>query len=326
DDFDVRRWDVTVGAGAFALSAGVGEVGYGYARSGGIVLSPADALPRVELQTTRPVRLPWVLGYLGDVSAHTFVSLMDEERHPTEPWLWGMRIAARPHERFTIALHRASIFGGEGRPATVGNLARMLVGIVKSDFENQVVSGEVRWRLPTDSLLPVTAYLEWGADDGAGAISEVPGRVAGLFLPALPGVPQVGIGGEYTRFGEACCGHGPWYFNGTFRGNWARGDQPLGHPLGGEGWEGAGYAQAELMGSRLRLDGRFFVRERSESSLAELGGGNLFSPTRTGRSTGGWVEAAFRLFSRGDVRAGWRVEDGDGWREQGVHVEAVVLF
>jgi hypothetical protein len=320
------RVDLTVGAGAFALSAGLGDVGYGYGRSGGVVLSPREPLPRVEVQTTRPIRLPWVLRYLGDVSAHTFFSRMDEDRHPTEPWMWGMRVAARPHPRFTLAVNRASIFGGEGRPETLERLAGMLVGVIhKSDFENQIVSGEVRWRLPTDAVLPATAYLEWGADDGSGAISDVPGQLFGLFLPALPGVPEIGVGGEYARFGEACCGHGPWYFNGTFPGNWARGDQALGHPLGGEGWEAAGYAQGELLNSRLRLDARLFVRDRSDASLETLGGGNLFTPLRTGRSTGGWVEAALRLFPGADLSAGWRMEDGDGWREQGFHAEVTVF-
>jgi hypothetical protein len=196
---------------------------------------------------------------------------------------------------------------------------KMLAGVVRSDFENQVISLDARYRLPTDRVLPVTAYIEWGADDAAGAMDETPGRLIGLFAPALPGAPQVGAGVEYTYFKAWCCGHGPWYLNATFPGNWAVRGRPLGHPLGGEGAEYAAYAQADAWDARLRLDTRAWIRDRSDRSLNGTiyqGGGNLFTPQRTGRSVGGTVDAALRLAPRAEARATWMLDDGRGWREQ----------
>jgi hypothetical protein len=178
----------------------------------------------------------------------------------------------------------------------------------------------VRWRLPTDAALPVTAYAEWGADDGAGALDEQPGWVAGVMLPAIPGVPQLSAGVEAAGF-SACCGHGAWYFNSTFPGNWARADEPLGHPLGGEGREGVVYAAADLDG-RIRLNGRAWRRQRED----EVRGGTLFWPRRTGRSRGGEVDAALRLGGHLETRIAWRHETGEGWRERALYVALSALF
>ncbi|HEX2080221.1 MAG TPA: capsule assembly Wzi family protein [Longimicrobium sp.] len=324
-EVEAPRWEVAAGARGWQLSAGRAEVRYGPGRFGGVSLSPRAPLPRVELQRTRPLRLPGFLRHAGLVSGHLFVTRMtDEERHPTEPWMFGARLAVRPHGRLTLAINRAAIFGGEGRPLTARNLAGLAIGVIRSDFENQILSFDARWRLPTETLLPATVYVEWGADDGAGALNEQPGWVAGLALPALPGVPEVAAGVEAARF-AGCCGHGAWYFNATFPGNWARGDQGLGHPLGGEGWERAAYASADLLRGRLRLDGRFYQRERTQRSLVEVGGGNLFSPGRTGRSDGGEVAAALRM-GRAEARAAWAREAGAGWREQALTAALSAFF
>jgi hypothetical protein len=319
---DAPRWEVAAGARGWQLSAGRAEVRYGPGRAGGVALSPRQPLPRVELQRTRPLRLPGPLAHAGRVTGHVFAGPMaDAERHPTDPWMFGARVALQPHPRLTLGIDRAAIFGGAGRPATVGKLAGMAVGVIRSDFENQVLSFEARWRLPTEAVLPVTVYAEWGADDGAGALDEQPGWVAGVSLPWLPGVPQLSAGVEAAGF-TSCCGHGAWYYNTSFPGNWARGDQPLGHPLGGEGWQGAAYAAADLLGGRLRLEGRAFQREREDSSI----GGSLFWPARRGRSRGGQAEGALRVGGHTEARTAWAYETGDGWRERALYMSLSAFF
>lgn len=325
----LRQWDVAVGAGAFQLSVGRAPVGYGWGRTGGLVYADPDPLPRVELRTTRPFRLPGFLRHVGPVTLQTFAGpVNDDARHPTGPNLWGMRAAFQPHPRLTFGANRGAIFGGEDDPITVSNLAKMVLGVIRSRFENQVISVDARWRLPTDRVLPATAYIEWGADDAAGALDETPARVIGLFLPILPGAPQAALGVEYTYFKAACCGHGAWYVNSTFPGNWAVRDRPLGHPLGGEGAEYAAYAQADLLDARLRMEGRAWIADRSDHSLQSprFGAGNLFTPQRTGRSTGGRLDTALRIFPRAELRAGWTLEDGDGWREQSLRATFAWLF
>jgi Capsule assembly protein Wzi len=323
--FDLPRWEAAFSAGPVGVSFGRQPVAYGWSEGGGVVLS-STPMPRLEAQTLRPVHLPGFLRVFGGVALHLFASRTGGFRHPDEPWLAGARLAFQPHRRLSFAVNRGALFGGD-EPLTARRLAGLLVGVIdNTTFENQVLSFEGRWRLPTDALLPATVYMEWGADDGAGALDEVPGRIVGLFLPALPGAPLVAAGAEFARFEAVCCGHGPWYFNYSFPGNWARGSRALGHPLGGEGWEGAGYARADLLEARLRVEVRGFARERWDDSYASLGGGNLFAPARTGRSTGFRAAAAYRFAPRAEVRAAARREAGDGWTDRGMDAQLSLFF
>jgi hypothetical protein len=286
---ELRRWEAVAAAGGVALSLGRAEVGYGHGRSGGIVLSTAEPLPRLALRTERPFRLP----LLGGVTAHTFATRLDDGRHLQRPWLWGARLAVRPHERVSVGVNRAAIFGGDSVRTSFRRVVGMLAGVLTDDFENQVVAVDARWRLPTDRLLPATAYLEWGAEDASGAWTDQPAYTAGVQLPALPGLPWASAGVEATRF-AACCAHGAWYTHTDYQGNWARGDALLGHPLGGQGIETTVYAAAEPPRAPVRLDGRVFVRSRSTENSGVANSGNLFAPDASGRGVGGELGIAWR--------------------------------
>ncbi|HEX5725187.1 MAG TPA: capsule assembly Wzi family protein [Longimicrobiaceae bacterium] len=325
DEAELARWDVTLAFRGVALSVGRESVGYGDGRGGGVVLSASQPLPRVELETTRPGRLPSVLRHVGPVSLHTFLTRLDEARHAGDPWMWGARVAFQPHARFTFGVNRAAMFGGDSAAeVTVENVAKMLVGVLSEDFENQLFSLDLRWRLPTEGALPATVYVEWGAEDGAGALNEQPGVVAGVFLPGLPGVPGLALGVEHARL-ERCCGHGVWYFHSDFIGNWVRGDVPLGHPIAGGGRETLGYLEADLFASRLRVHAGAFARSRA--ALGPPGRpGNLFAPERAGESWGARLQAWLRLHPRAEARAALFHEDGDGWREQRLHAGLNLFF
>ncbi len=323
------RWDVTLGWRSLALSAGEQPVGYTAGLSGGVILSGTTRMPRVEVQTARPVSLPGVLRHLGPTSFHTFGTRFSEERQPGDPWLWGMRAAVRPHPRLTVAVNRASVFGGDSisTPVTAANLARMLIGTLSLDFENQLVSTDFRFRLPTERVLPLTAYLEWGAEDAAGAWWDVPGTVLGVLVPALPRLPQVALGAEWTRLPPECCGNPPWYLHTAFPGGWTWEGRPLGHPLGGEGEELLVYGSGDFLDARLRVDARAFARERGDRGYRPpRWSGNLYAPDRAGTSFGGDVSAAWRLAPRSDLRLSLQRESGDGWTRQGFEAAVSFLF
>ena len=320
DRLDAAQWEVAGGVGPLLVSVGERPVAYGPARSGGVVFSGAAPVERVEVQTARPLRLPGFLRAVGPVTLQTFVGRLDEARHPGGPYLWGARAAFRPHPRLTFGINRGSIFGGDSaRSVTLRSVAEMVVGVLGDSSENQVVAVDGRWRLPTEGVIPLTAYLEWGADDGSGAWWDSPAIVGGLSAPALPGLPQVGVGVEGTWIADQCCGHNPWYSHVAFRGNWAHEGVPLGHPLGGPGREAMVFAHADLAGAALRLETRGFVRERIESR-------NLYAPDRLGESVGGEVGAALRLFRRGELRLRFAREQGDEWHQQELSAGVSVLF
>lgn len=328
DGAAIPRWDLVAAAGPVALSVGREPVGYGYGRGGGIVLSGV-LLPRIEVQTARPIDLPGWLGLLGPATAHTFLSRMDEGRHPGDPFFWGMRAAVRPHPRLTVAVNRAALFGGDSvsAPVTPLNFARLLTGKHTDDFENQIVTAEFRFRLPTEAVLPATAYLEWGSEDSSGGWWDVPGTLLGVYLPSFPGIAEVAVGAEWTRFPTHCCGNPPWYFHAAFPGGWVADDVPLGHPLGGEGSETLLYADADLPKTGVRLGTRVFRRSRGTAGFdTAVRAGNLYAPVRGGVSWGGSVEAAWRPFPRSELTASYFTDRGSDWAEQRMLAGARVFF
>jgi hypothetical protein len=302
--------DLELFVGPLAIAAGRQPVRYGAARGGSVVMGGSVPLQRVQLETPVPLVLPGPGRWLGAVSAHTFVSRLTEGRHaPERPWLWGGSGSIRPHERFTVSIHRAAMFAPvtSDIPLSAENVIRMLVGLHTAEFEDQIVSVEGRLRFPSEGVLPLTAYLEWGAEDGAGAWWDVPGQIVGLSAPVFPGLPGLSLGVEAARFGGSCCGNPKWYRHVAYPGSWAAGDEPLAHPLGGEGRELLLYGRLEAPRLRTVGGGRLFVRERGDD--------NLFVPGREGISRGLGLDVAWRPGRLGEIGAELAVETGFGWTE-----------
>ena len=321
DGLRVRRADIAVRRGNLNLALGRQPVRYAGSAQTGLVLSGAAAIDRLEARTARPVDLPGVLGLLGPVSLDLFVSyLWDDERHEREPFFWGGNLTVHPFPRLGVAVHRAAMLGGRGydEPVTTKTIIDMLIGRVANlGFENQIVSVEARLRLPTESWAPLTAYMEWGAEDAAGGWWDVPARTFGLESPAIPGAEALSAGAVYTSILAHCCGNPPWYRHHAFHGNWAVGDRPLGHPLGGEGWEWAAYGSYDRSDAGVRLDWRLDHRERT--------GQNLYVPGRM-QSDGAMLRASWVERPGVELRGKAWIESGRGWTERGLDLGAHLFF
>jgi hypothetical protein len=306
----VESWEAVAGWGKVQVSAGAEPVTYGWGRGGGFIFADDRPLPRFEVQTTAPVRLPW--GLPGTVSGHLFVSRFDEPRHVDNPWLWGMRVGWRPHPRLQLGMSRGAMFGGAVAAVSADRLVRSFFGVLRQDFDNQILSADLRWRVPSESVIALTAYAEWAADDGAGAFDEQPAALVGVSIPALPIVPALSVGAEVAAM-KACCGHGSWYFHSEFIGEWARKGEPLGHPLGGGGREGRVYADADLLHGSLSISADAYVRTRHGDRRNTPG--NLFSPVRAGISRGTRGQVTWRLLPRAELRVRGERELGAHWYE-----------
>jgi hypothetical protein len=310
-----------VRAGAFTLSGGRDLVGYGSGLGGGVVLAGGMPLDGLQLETWRPLVGPGWLRYLGPLTFDAFVGHIPGERHPGDPYVWGARGSFQPHPRMTFSIQRAALFGGAGseRPVNFSNILHMLIGrVVGASFEDQVVSMGGRFRLPTESTLPLMVYAEVGSEDAAGSFWQVPGMLAGVESAALPGAPWLSLGVEGSVFAHSCCGNPPWYRHFAFPGSWALDDRPLGHRLGGQGTELAAYGHADLLDARLRVGAEAFRRGRS--------GENLYLPGREGGSLGGGWDLAWRFDPRAELGAEAHLEDGRGWHEGTLRLSARWIF
>lgn len=300
------------------LGAWIGRrrVGFGPGAGGGIVLTGTQALDGIGLRSLDAFTLPGPLEHLGPVRVQGAVSRIRNGDRIRDPWFWAARVACEPHARLQVGLTRAVMMGGKGNSAwTLRNVVYSLIGKHAGEvgeFDNQVVAVDLHLRPPLDAL-PLLLYLEWGLDDSAGAIMDVPAIVAGVFVPALPMLPAAAFRLEHTTFAGACCGNTIWYRNWSFRGGWTNDGVPLGHPLGGHGREWLAELRADLYDARLRLAGGALLRRRGYE--------NLFAPERKGDAAGAWLHAALRPSSRFEAVVAGAIERGEaGWTEHAVEL------
>ncbi|HEX6938337.1 MAG TPA: capsule assembly Wzi family protein [Longimicrobiales bacterium] len=310
----LRDAQLSVAWRGVALWAGRRRVGFGPGRGGGIVLSGANAMDGAGIHLVDPITLPGWFDALGPVRLQGAITRIRNGDRIRDPWLWVARLGIAPHPRLHVGVSRAVMFGGEGNaPWTLRNLVYALIGKhagAMGEFDNQVLAVDVHFRPPLDAL-PCVLYLEWGMDDSAGAVKDVPGTVAGVFLPALPAVPAVSLRVERTEFAGSCCGNTIWYRNWAFRGGWTDAGHPLGHPLGGHGREWLAELRAEPFDARVRLAAGGRLRDR--------GAENLFAPDREGGATSGWIDIAVRPSATLELAVSGTLERGErGWRQSAI--------
>jgi hypothetical protein len=322
DIWELDEAHLSAGFGVLGLWAGRRALGSHPGAGGGVVLSEGGVFDGAGLFLTEPLRLPGWLGLLGPMRFEVFGSRVENNDRVQRPLFAGMRGSVQPHPRLGVGASRAVMFGGEGNTGVrARDLVYMLIGKhagAGSELDNQVVAIDIHYRPPLGAL-PLAVYLEWGMEDSAGAWRDEPGRVLGVEIPALPGVPELGVGLERTTFAGSRNGKRFWYRHWSFRQGWTDDGRVLGHPLGGHGTEWLTYARADLFEARGHLDLHLFARERGEE--------NLLAPERAGHSRGVRLGLEGRLASGLGVFFQGVLEDGGaGWRESALRAGAQWVF
>ena len=249
------------------------------------------------------IRLP----LLGLVNPELMLARLDRSGPILHPYFHAARLTLKPRPELVIGMNRAAIFGGEDHlSVTPIRVLLMLLGytdtaVKDSDFENQVASIDLLWRVRARDT-PILLYLEYGADDAGFAFVQVPALMAGLQILARP---ELTLGVEALQLTNRCCKHPSWYLHGALPDGWSSGGKLLGHSLGGAGREIAVSADLALPTTPLLANGRWYARDRSAE--------NMFAPDRVGFSTGGTLELMvpwrnLRLELRGEL------ERGDDWQ------------
>jgi hypothetical protein len=274
----------------------------------GIVINSRVAFDGAGLALVHPVRVPSFFRGQGRLNIEGSVAKLDSIGRFNNPWFLAARLAYSPHPRFVVGINRGAMFGGDHSPVTVTKFARMLIGLYSgnaSDFENQIIAFDMRYRVPG---VPLVAYYEWGMDDGSGAWLDVPGITAGVTLPFEAGGAPIDITLERTNFNGMCCGNPIWYRHGRYRGSWADDGVMIGHSLGGHGRENEVAIGFATPNGALRVRVRGFMRERGDE--------NVYAPERAGGSNGGDVELALHAMDRIEIEMKGGTEQGDlDWSE-----------
>jgi hypothetical protein len=323
DDWAIPAWTLAAAVGPFDVWGGRRRLHYGAGRGGGTVLGSGtqagttatlrtlSSFEGVGVHVREPFNFPGFLRFLGPARVETVIGQLPRNGNVERPWIAFGRLIGHPFSpRITLGVNRGAIFGGEGNPVTFGRLGGLLIGLhggEGGEFENQVFSTVIRYRPPLGPL-PLEIYSEWGMDDTAGAIRDMPAIIAGFDVAAVPGLPALSFGLERTTYPESCCGNPIWYRSVFFRGSWADEGRLFAHPLGGHGREWLLHAGLDLPQHGVLIRGRGLRRYR--------GGENLFSPGRTGRSHGAAGNIELDLGARTRVQLDGLLEQGAGWSTQ----------
>jgi protein-tyrosine phosphatase len=316
-----EQWVVPAATLGFAFGpidawAGRRRLHYGAGRGGAIVLGSGmndlpsfahrtlDTFEGIGIHVREPFAFPWILRALGPARIEIVAGRISRNGLIDSPWVVFGRLTGSPFgDRFMLGVNRGAIFGGEGNAVTLERLFGLIAGLHNAGFENQVISAVMRYRPPLGAL-PLEVFLEFGADDTAGGVTDVPTYIAGVDVAALPGLPAVSIGFEHARYSGSCCGNPPWYRNVFFRGSWSDEGRLFAHPLGGHGYEWAAHSRIDLPQHGVLLRAEAFTRMRGHE--------NLFAPERRGSSAGGVLSLELRR-KRSAVRIEGGIERADTW-------------
>jgi hypothetical protein len=280
--------------------------GYGPGTSGMVMTGsvPVDGAG-IHLE---PVRLPWLLRYLGPVRADITLALPDANGPVDRPWFVLTRGSIEPHPRLGFGVTRGGMIGAVDEDVSVLDVLLFLAGdhTDGSEFDNQVAAVDAWFRPPAGSI-PLLLYVEWGAEDSAGSWWDVPGIIAGAELASVPGLPWLSVLVERSSFEGSNSGNPPWYRHPIgYHEGWSIRGELLGHPLGGHGQEWIAQARGHLLDGRLQLMTRGFARTRRAE--------NVYAPERAGRSTGFAAEADLQLRAGIALQLAGSTESGSGWR------------
>ncbi len=114
--FNFISGEAVVSLGNLAISFGNEETSLGTGYFGSLMQSNnAAAFTALRVRRIHPHHLPWILRYLGPISAEAFFGQLDAVRpFAQHPWIFGHIIAARPLPNFEIGMTREIMFGGRG--------------------------------------------------------------------------------------------------------------------------------------------------------------------------------------------------------------------
>jgi hypothetical protein len=215
---NVENWQLTFGKQS--LWWGPGE--------GGALLFSNNAEPIYMFRASRivPLRLPWLLQFLGPAKFDVFFGQLAGNESPPRPLIHGEKISFKPTPNLELGFSRTVEMGGVGRPLTLRALWNSYTSVTSSKNETPASDPGKRtggfdfsYRVPFVRHW-VTVYADSLADDDPSPLAapQRAGINSGIYFPRIPGAPKLELRVEavYTDAPTPVSFRGQYIYFDTF--------------------------------------------------------------------------------------------------------------
>ncbi len=150
-----------------------------------------------------PLTLPWLLRGLGPVKAEAFFGKLSGNEFPPRPFMHGEMISFKPTENLELGFSRTAVFGGVGRPLTIGAILNSYFALHPSEhYPESENPGQRNGGFSFSYRVPrlrnwLTVYgTAMSRDDITPLVAFTPLRAAinpGVFLARIPHVRRLDL-------------------------------------------------------------------------------------------------------------------------------------
>jgi Capsule assembly protein Wzi/PAP2 superfamily len=148
-----------------------------------------------------PIALPWVLRRLGPVKLDFFFGKLSGHAIVPRPLIHGERLSFKPTPNLEFGFSRTAVFGGVGRPLTLGAIWNSYASYTSSvGYADNVNPGKRNGGFDFSYRVPylrdwLTIYADSISDDDPSPLAAPrrAGIVPGLYLARVPKVPKLDL-------------------------------------------------------------------------------------------------------------------------------------
>lgn len=211
------------------------------------------------------------LSWVGPWQYQLFAGQLEDYKAIPDAKLFGARLTASPWEWLEVGASRTFMWGGEGRPDSIGSFGDAILGTKDNggreggDPANQLGGFDAKVQLASLIKVPASVYGQYIGEDEAGGLPAKNMYLAGVdYASAAMGKPYQ-LYAEYTDTRTSGEVRGVSYDHGTYTDGYYQQGYPLGYALGGD-------TESVAVGGRLWLDGRNFIHAKLQHAKVNQSG------------------------------------------------------
>ncbi|MCG3843593.1 capsule assembly Wzi family protein [Psychrobacter sp. Ps1] len=211
------------------------------------------------------------LSWVGPWQYQLFAGQLEDYEAIPDAKLFGARLTASPWEWLEVGASRTFMWGGEGRPDSIGSFGDAILGTKDNggreggDPANQLGGFDAKVQLASLINVPAGVYAQYVGEDEAGGLPAKNMYLAGVdYASAAYGKPYQ-LYAEYTDTSTSGEVRGISYDHSIYTDGYYQQGFPLGYALGGD-------TESVAVGGRLWLDGRNFIHAKLQHAKVNQSG------------------------------------------------------